>query len=462
MTLSASIYILLISLFASIVFNGFFRNIANNNKILIDLPDKSRKFHARATPLTGGISIFAACLLSTFLLEGLSDLTGIHVQTNINNEILQKDNNFLNQNMSKKYQVNEKNYEVLIDINQNPENLSVEVISENMPGSSSLKIIPMPDNQFEVILPDSSSSVYKYNEGEVTKIASGIQPLKTSSIENFGISVDFFSFSLLFCGTLLIIFMIFDDIKGIKASYRLLFQATLALLVVLMTGVALADLGDIFGFGVINLGYFSTIFTVFCIVGLINAFNMSDGLNGICASFGMIPLVMIMLFSNAQYGLLVPIGALLGFLIYNLGYFGKKRSVFLGDHGSNAIGFLIAMVLISASQVDQTINPVTALWLVALPLLDCLGVIISRILKGIQPFRPGRDHLHHKLLDIGFSSESILGIFILSTVVLSSIGFGLEFVYPSKEYLSFYLFILFTSAYFVFIKTKLTKNAKHI
>ena len=189
---------------------------------------------------------------------------------------------------------------------------------------------------------------------------------------------------------------------------------------------------------------------------------MSDGLNGICASFGMIPLVMIMLFSNAQYGLLVPIGALLGFLIYNLGYFGKKRSVFLGDHGSNTIGFLIAMVLISASQVDQTINPVTALWLVALPLLDCLGVIISRILKGIQPFRPGRDHLHHKLLDIGFSSESILGIFILSTVVLSSIGFGLEFAYPSKEYLSFYLFILFTSAYFVFIKTKLTKNAKHI
>ena len=85
MTLSASIYILLISLFASIVFNGFFRNIANNNKILIDLPDKSRKFHARATPLTGGISIFAACLLSTFLLEGLSDLTGIHVQSKLHN-----------------------------------------------------------------------------------------------------------------------------------------------------------------------------------------------------------------------------------------------------------------------------------------------------------------------------------------------------------------------------------------
>ena len=223
MTLNASIYILLISFFASIVFNGFFRNIANNNKMLIDLPDKSRKFHMRATPLTGGISIFAACLLSTFLLEGLSDLSGIHVQTNINNEILQKDNNFLNQNVSKKYQVNEKNYEVLIDMNQNPENLSVEVISENMPVSSSLKIIPRPDNQFEVILPDSSSSIYKYNEGEVTKLASGIQPLKTSGIENFGISVDFFSFSLLFCGALLIIFMIFDDIKGIKASYRLLF-----------------------------------------------------------------------------------------------------------------------------------------------------------------------------------------------------------------------------------------------
>ena len=64
MTLSASLYILLISFFASITFNGFFRSIAKKNKILIDLPDKSRKFHKRPTPLTGGIAIFISLLIS--------------------------------------------------------------------------------------------------------------------------------------------------------------------------------------------------------------------------------------------------------------------------------------------------------------------------------------------------------------------------------------------------------------
>ena len=461
MTISASIYILLLSFLASIVLNGFFRNIAKNNKILIDLPDKSRKFHLRATPLTGGISIFAACFLSAFLLEGLSDLTGIHLQTNINNETLEKDNNFLDQTVSKKYQINKKNYEVLIDKNQVPENLAVEVFSENIP-ISSLRIIPMADNQFEVILPDNSSSIYKYNNGEITELVTKSFPITASSIESFGLKLDYFSFSILFCGAILIIFMLFDDLKGIKPRFRLLFQAAIALLMIFMSGAALRDLGDIFGLGVINLGYLSTIFTIFCIVGLINAFNMSDGLNGICASFGVIPLSMIMLFTNAQYGLLVPIGALLGFLAYNLGYFGKKRSVFLGDHGSNAIGFTVVMILIDATQIEQIMNSVTALWLVALPMLDCLGVIVSRVHRGIQPFRPGRDHLHHKLLDKGFSSESILGIFILSSIALSCVGFGLEYLYPLKEFLSFYLFILFSSAYFVFIKTKLTNNAEHI
>jgi UDP-GlcNAc:undecaprenyl-phosphate GlcNAc-1-phosphate transferase len=463
MTLSASLYILLISFFASITFNGFFRSIAKKNKILIDLPDKSRKFHKRATPLTGGISIFAACLLSAFLLEGLSDLTGIHVETNINNEKLLKDNNFfIDKIISKKYKIAGKNYETLVKTDQESDSISIDVVLED--GSvESLKITPTEDGNLTVLLPDNSLSSYKYQDGEVINISDiNEQRFKPLGIENFGIKIGIFSISMLFCAFLIIIFMLVDDIRGIKASYRLIFQISIVLLMIFLSGESLKSLGNLLGSGEISLGFFSVIFTVFCVVGLINAFNMSDGLNGICASLGLMPLIMIFFYGHAYYGLLIPIGALIGFLSYNLGYFGEKRRVFLGDTGSNCLGFLLAMTCIELSQNGQSMHAVTALWLVAIPMLDCVGVMTSRLLKGIQPFRPGRDHLHYKLLDSGFSGGNILLIFIVSSTALAAIGLQLNVIYPDKEYISFYSFVLFSVAYYVITKYTFKNNAQPI
>ena len=180
------------------------------------------------------------------------------------------------------------------------------------------------------------------------------------------------------------------------------------------TNVQIESLGNLFGFGAINLGVFSIPFTIFCVVGLMNAFNMADGLNGICAALALIPIMYVTYLGNFSYGLLIPIGAILGFLAYNLGYLGKKRGVFLGDSGSNMLGFSVAFICIEYSQnINHAsyINPVTALWLVALPLIDCIAVMVSRSLKGIMPFRPGRDHLHHRLLDLGIKPKRILSLF---------------------------------------------------
>jgi UDP-GlcNAc:undecaprenyl-phosphate GlcNAc-1-phosphate transferase len=193
-----------------------------------------------------------------------------------------------------------------------------------------------------------------------------------------------------------------------------------------------------------------------------NAFNMIDGLNGICASFALIPLLILMFFGTVKYGLLIPIGALIGFLTYNLGWFGKKRGVFLGDSGSNLLGFIVAVLCIDLSQSHQAINPVTALWLVAIPLLDCVGVMGSRLLKGIGPFKPGRDHLHHKLVDLGLTQSNILVVFITLSSGLGCIGWMFEVVFPGEEYLSFYSFILFAITYFVTKNTLLEKNAQSI
>ena len=76
---------------------------------------------------------------------------------------------------------------------------------------------------------------------------------------------------------------------------------------IFMTNESLVNVGNLFGFGDINLGVFSIPITVFCVVGLMNAFNMIDGLNGICASFALVPLIFVTYFGNFSYGLLIPI-----------------------------------------------------------------------------------------------------------------------------------------------------------
>ena len=234
----------------------------------------------------------------------------------------------------------------------------------------------------------------------------------------------------------ILIFMIFDDFMNIRPFYRIMFQCLMACLMILMSGEYLIQVGDLLGFGEINLGIISIPFTIFCVVGLMNAFNMIDGLNGICASLALIPIMYVTYLGNFSYGLLIPIGAILGFLAYNLGYLGKKRGVFLGDSGSNMLGFAVGFICIEYSQnINHAsyINPVTALWLVALPLIDCIAVMLSRSLKGIMPFRPGRDHLHHRLLDLGIKPKRILLIFVLASIFLALIGFLLEINFPDKE-----------------------------
>ena len=192
-----------------------------------------------------------------------------------------------------------------------------------------------------------------------------------------------------------------------------------------------------------------------------NAFNMIDGLNGICASLALIPIIYLTFIGNFDYGLLIPAGAIMGFLAYNLGYLGKKRRVFLGDSGSNMLGFAVAFICIEYSQnlnQQSNINPVTALWLVAIPLVDCIAVMMSRIFKGIMPFRPGRDHLHHKLLDLKIKPKKILYIIILLSIILALIGFTIELVFPNSEYVSFWVFFVLSCIYYLKTKVNFLSN----
>ena len=111
MITTANLTILFLSVFASITFNGFLRNISKANNILIDIPEKSRKFHDRATPLTGGISIYVGTLVSALLLAGL---TNISLDTEISDKGLLKDSVIYDKNLSRTYEVGNIEYDLLL------------------------------------------------------------------------------------------------------------------------------------------------------------------------------------------------------------------------------------------------------------------------------------------------------------------------------------------------------------
>ena len=144
--------------------------------------------------------------------------------------------------------------------------------------------------------------------------------------------------------------------------------------------------------------------------------------------------------------ILLNITFLIGFVLFNLGFFGKKREVFLGDSGSNLVGFWVAWIAIYASQSEfYSIEPITVLWFVAIPLLDCIGLIFSRTSKGKSWSTAGRDHIHHKLMK-RFNSKSTLIIILLTTLVTGLIGILIE-VYLTS-YISTGLFLMYAVLYY--------------
>ena len=259
-----------------------------------------------------------------------------------------------------------------------------------------------------------------------------------------------FTYYLMLTSIPLLALFLIDDMRGLKPIHRLLIQIALSLFIIKTTNVYLHNLGDLFGFGDVNLGVLGIPITLFCIVGVMNAFNMIDGVNGLCSGCAMVSMILIGFYSGLVYDsmLILLIGSIIGFLIFNLRFFGEKRGVFLGDSGSNLIGFWVAWISIYASQNTlYNIFPITLIWFAAIPLLDCIGLIFTRALKHNNILSPGRDHIHHKLLN-KYSPDSTLKIIIAFSFLTGFFGIILNNNFPS--YISTYCFILYAFMYYLF------------
>ncbi len=209
-----------------------------------------------------------------------------------------------------------------------------------------------------------------------------------------------------------------DDHRGVSARGRFLIQGGVALAMALSGDLVLRDFGELLWPGAtLALGVFAIPVTVFCAVGVINAVNMIDGSDGLAGGLALLSLCAIAVLAadslaHAAVPILLAAGAaLIGFLAFNLRFCGRPARVFLGNGGSMAVGGLLAWFAIGLSQGEgRAFAPVTALWLLAVPLIDTVSVMWRRLVAGHSPFAADHQHVHHLLLRAGLSVNGTLGV----------------------------------------------------
>jgi UDP-GlcNAc:undecaprenyl-phosphate GlcNAc-1-phosphate transferase len=210
---------------------------------------------------------------------------------------------------------------------------------------------------------------------------------------------------------LLVAVGIWDDWRGISAWARLLAQAIAVLGMIYLAGISLHNLGNLFGEGAVILGWSAVPFTLFAVIGVINAVNMNDGADGLAGGVTLIALAWFNVADKLAGGApladhtVMLAGAVAGFLLFNFRLPWRHRSsVFMGDSGSMLLGLALGWTAIALSQRGEgAMTPITAVWILGLPLIDTVSVMLRRVLAGHNPFWPGREYLHHLLQDAGLS-----------------------------------------------------------
>ena len=227
-------------------------------------------------------------------------------------------------------------------------------------------------------------------------------------------------------GALIItVFGIADDISNLDFRLKFLGQIIAALLFVYVSDIWLTR--AIFGFNDLLPYWLGLPLTIFWIVGVTNAINLSDGMDGLAGGTSLLASVALgyLAFScgdklTALLALAV-IAAVVGFLRYNT----FPARVFMGDTGSQFLGFSVAVLsLILIENSNRAMSPLVPLLMLGLPISDTLFVIYQRVHAGGSPFYPDRRHLHHRLLDFGLNQyEVVLVIYMLQILWVLSAWF---------------------------------------
>ena len=231
--------------------------------------------------------------------------------------------------------------------------------------------------------------------------------------------------SILMGSFLLVIFGMVDCINPVKAKYRFLVQVVAAAIIVFYGNIVLNEI-TIFGKYFFFPQPWNYILTILFIVTITNAINFTDGMDGLASGISSIYFLTIAIISfilKRSDGLdvilsLIMLGSTLGFLVYNF----PPAIIYLGDTGSQFLGFIIAVIALLGFKTATFTSLIIPVLILAIPLLDVVFAIIRRTLKKENPTKPDKSHFHHQLLKMKFSTKTSLLIIYFIEILFSAVS----------------------------------------
>ena len=251
--------------------------------------------------------------------------------------------------------------------------------------------------------------------------------LATAAIAGVLHEVSWFLFAL----SLVIAIGLWDDAAEIGPRAKLAIEIVASCVMIWGAGMELHSVGDLFGWRPIGLWIFAVPLTVFAVVGVVNAVNMMDGLDGLGGSIALVAFAWYAAMArlsglDAQFDTAVILAsAIAGFLLFNLRLPWQPHArVFLGDAGSLMIGFALGWFAVDLTQgAGRSVPPIAALWVVLLPLADCVSLMARRIRAGTSPFVADRHHIHHYLVARGFTPNQAVALLASISAAFGAVGF---------------------------------------
>lgn len=239
---------------------------------------------------------------------------------------------------------------------------------------------------------------------------------------------------ILLGSSLMFLLGLIDDIYTLNAKFKLFIQVAIATLVYLL-GVKIDSIFNPFG-GEIQLGHFSYLITVLWIVGISNAVNFIDGIDGLAGSVITVNSITLGIIAVAMFPpnpisaliAFILAGSMLAFLTYNF----NPAKIFMGDSGALFSGFLLATLSITGVMKAAALAIILPFVVLAVPIIDITYSSLRRISKGKSPFVADSEHIHHKLLKAGFSQNMTVAI--LTSIAIVSGAIASYFVGSIKHY----------------------------
>jgi UDP-GlcNAc:undecaprenyl-phosphate GlcNAc-1-phosphate transferase len=233
--------------------------------------------------------------------------------------------------------------------------------------------------------------------------------------------LDDFIKSMIIGSGIIVSFGLADDLKSVGFKIKFVGQILAAFIVVIYGGLKINSLSVFAPIGFVLPDWIAIPFTITIIVAVTNAINLSDGLDGLAGGITLLTLLCIGYLSylnqlqEIEVVSVAMVGAIFGLLRFNT----HPATVFMGDAGSQLLGFITITISLALTRKSSQISIILTLLIMGMPILDTVFVIVQRIIKGRSPFVADKNHLHHKLMRIGLHhSESVLAIYLMHAILV--------------------------------------------